>query len=536
MKRPLLISALTVGVAIQSLTASSHVWDVKQYGAVGDNETLNTVAIQNAIDSCNEDGGGKVYIRGGVFRSGTLHLKDNVTLEIEAGAILRASDNLYDFPSTPSTHSAYQKEMVTNKMLLYAEDARNIAITGQGAIDGNGDHWVEGPYGFPSFSKRPRIIHFRGCENILIRDITLYNSASWVQSYQSCKDLVIESVTVDSRENKDIEKERYADVPGRNTDGLDLVDCERVRVSNCVINSGDDAICLKSLAPDEACRDITITNCVVSSNASGIKIGTESSGRFEDIVVNNCVVYDTRRDAVSIMTVDGARMERIQISNISIRNIKTSAIFIRLGSRFRAYREGASINTPHLKDIIIENITGTRISSGYGCIVSGTKDIPVKNILLRNIDLEFEGGGTREQANRKLPEEETAYPNGLIFGELPAYGFFIRHASAITLENIHLRTARNDDRPALVIDNVAGLKLSGLRASASKKADALVRLIDTSKASFFNNIIHIPIPTAFHIEGRKTRDIVLFDNHFPETDQLVKIDDEVPENQVALKP
>jgi polygalacturonase len=420
--------------------------------------------------------------------------------------------------------------MVTNKMLLYAEDVQNIAIIGHGTIDGNGDHWVEGPYGFPSFSKRPRIIHLRGCENILIRDITLTNSASWVQS---CKDLVIEGITVDSRENKNIEKERYADVPGRNTDGLDLVDCERVRVSNCFISSGDDAICLKSLSPDEACRDITITNCIVSSNASGIKIGTETSGCFEDITVTNCVVFDTRVDAISIMTVDGARMERIQFSNISCRNIKASAIFIRLGKRLRTYRQEAAHHTPHLKNILFENIQGTRISADRGCIIAGLEDAKVENLVLRNIHLEFEGGGTAEDARRLIPEEEASYPNGKIFGRIPAYGFFIRQVRNLTLDNIQLRTFRPDHRPAIFCDKVENLTLTKLQADASPYAEALVLLKNTQGVLIQGTQLPVPVNTLFRIQGKESKDILLAGNDFRNANNILSLAEEVS-NDAAI--
>jgi len=153
-------------------------WDPCDYGAIGDGTTLDTKAIQMAIDKCHENGGGKVYIHNGQFISGAVYLKSNVTHYIEAGAVLRASDNLDNFPIIPSNYPSYEGTFVTNKMLIYAEDAKNISITGRGTIDGNGDHWVDGPYGTPTATIRPRIIHFRGCENILIRDVTLYNSAS----------------------------------------------------------------------------------------------------------------------------------------------------------------------------------------------------------------------------------------------------------------------------------------------------------------------------------------------------------------------
>src|SRR5690606_22814351 len=203
-----------------------------------------------------------------------------------------------------------------------------------------------------------------------------------------------------------------------------IVDCKFARISNCFINSGDDAICLESLSPDESCSNITITNCIVSSSASGIKIGTETAGILEDITIKNCVVYDTRVDAVSIMTVDGARIRRVNISNITVRNIKESAIFIRLGSRLRAYRKGAVSSEPVLKDVIIENIQGTQISAGYGCSVTGLENHPIENVTLRNINLSFEGGGKLADAGNVVEEKEKSYPRGSMLGVLPAYGFY----------------------------------------------------------------------------------------------------------------
>lgn len=490
--------------------APRGVYDPFDFGAKGDGIALDTKSIQAAIEKCHEDGGGKVYLHNGVFVSGTLYMKSNVTLYIEGGATLRGSDKTEDFPVIPSKYPSYTGDMVTNKMLIYGEDLRNITICGRGTIDGRGDDWIEGPYGSPSFSLRPRILHFRACENIRVRDVTLYNSASWVQSYQSCRDILIDGITVDSRENKNVLGPKI--VRHRNTDGLDLVDCRQVRISNCCINSGDDAICLKSFSPDQACSDITIVNCVVSSTASGIKIGTESAGAFRDIVVQNCIVYDTGLDALSLMTVDGAQIERIIFSDISIRNIRGAPVFIRLGTRNRPYRKGAAINEPFLKDVVFDNIQGSGISSRFGCSVTGLESRLVENIWFRNINLEFEGGGKRENSYRKIPALDNEYPKGSMFGDLPSYGFFIRNAKNVVLEDVRLRFAVDDYRPAMICEYVDQLVIKDFQAQATMRTAELIRMTDVRDVVISGSRPTSPVPAFLTIYGQKTRNVILKDN------------------------
>jgi hypothetical protein len=450
-------------------------YDISHFGAIGDGITVNTEEIQSAIDKCHVHGGGKVVVPPGVFVTGTVILKDGVFLYFSAGAELKASSDLNDFPSFSSNHPSYSGTFETYKSIIHAEDAENIGILGFGVINGNGDFWVDGPYGTPSFSLRPRIIQFTGCDNVTIRDVKLVNSASWVQYYQSCTNLLIDGITVDSRENPDIEDKRYHLVPGRNTDGLDLIDCSFVRVSNSFINSGDDAICIKSFDPAQGSRHITVSNCTVSSNASGIKIGTESSGAFEDITISNVTVYDTRNDAVGLMTVDGATMSRINVNGVTAHNIKGSVIFVRLGKRNRVYRPEVSPNIGEIKDIMIRNVLAENVS-GYGCSITGLADNPLRNIQLSNISIRFNGAddpldlfpdGPPESGwpthMDDVPEEKESYPRGKMFGRLPAYGFFVRHVDGIRFDNIFLDVLKDEDRPALMATEVQHMFVVGSR-------------------------------------------------------------------------
>jgi polygalacturonase/rhamnogalacturonyl hydrolase YesR len=448
-------------------TGKSGVWDVFDYGAKGDGQTMDTHAIQAAIDRCHLAGGGRVYLHGGRFLSGTIYLKSNVSLHIENGATLLGSKHQQDYPVRPSKLPSYHGTYLTNRMLVYAEDADNISISGDGTIDGNGEDFF-GIDQLEALTERPRIIHLRGCRNIRIQNITLRNSASWVQSYMSCENLLIDGITVDSRENRDIRKARFADAPGRNTDGLDIVDCRNVRIAHCFINSGDDGICLKSLSRKEACRNIVITNCVITTNASGIKIGTESVGGFQDIVISNCTIYDTRLGGVDVMCVDGATVERILVSGITLRNINGAALFVRLGKRGRMHRADETPGAGSIRDISFRDIYGTGIER-YGCSITGVPGAPVENILLDNINLTFKGGTgpllfqgeaghpVKELSADSVPEAEKKHPRSDMFGKLPAYGFYVRHANKVTFSNIRLDTEEEDKRPALIFDDVKGL-------------------------------------------------------------------------------
>lgn len=526
-------------------TAERGVWSVYDYGAKGDAETLDTQAIQSAIDACHQAGGGRVYLHNGSFLSGTIYLRSNVTLYIENGAVLLGSRHQKDYPVTTSNHPSYHGTFLTNRMLIYAEDATNISIEGNGTINGQGEEFV-GINNMEALKERPRIIHLRKCKNIKIKDITLYNSASWVQSYMSCEGLLIDGITVDSRENTDINKERFADAPGRNTDGLDIVDCRNVRIANCYINSGDDGICLKSLSQKEGCHNITITNCVITTNASGIKIGTESVGTFKDITITNCSMYDLRLGGIDIMCVDGAQVERVLVSGISLRNVNGTAIFVRLGNRGRMHRADEKARAGYIKDISIQNVYGTNIDR-YGCSITGVPGIPVENIMLSNINLTFKGGNSpfyfqgeegnpvKELSVETVPDVPEKHPRGDMFGKLPAYGFYIRHVNNISFDGVRLDTLEDEKRHAFVADDVDGLYLDRFAAKSSDAMTSLIYFRNVRNAKLMNSYALSPTAVFTHISGNETRNIKLIDNDFSNVKKAYTLDKKSLAKQIINK-
>lgn len=498
--------------------SKNKLWDPFDFGAKGDGKTLDTKALQETINQCHKAGGGKVYLHSGCFISGSLYLKSNVSLYLEAGTILKGSDNLDDFESIPSKYTSWTSELVTHKKFIYAVDQKNISVYGKGIIDINGSQWLNIPRGNPSFSVKPRGLLFQGCENIHISGISLYNAPTWMLLLQSSKNIVIDGITIDSKT-----------IGLSNQDGIDILDCQFVRISNCYINSGDDAIVMKSFSPNEGCANITITNCVVSSNTSGLKIGTETAGAFEDITISNCTVSDTKGEGISLISVDGARMERITVSNIIIRNLRRSSIFIRLGNRQRPYMRDAKLKKSLIRDIIIENIQGTEIAMDHGCIISGIPEMNIENLIIRNINLQFEGGGKAEDAERQVPELETEYPMERAFGLIPSYGFFIRHAKNVVLDEINLSFITEDSRPAIFCENVTLLQIRNLRAQCNSKTPALINIKNIRDSVISNCRPLNTIPAFIKLSGEDSNDIALISNYLKNARQSIILENEVLE-------
>lgn len=422
---------------------SNGEYDICGFGAVGDGKTLNTSAIQNAIDKCAQAGGGTVRIPQGKYLSGTLFLKSGVNLHLAHGAVILGSPRRSDYKGGRQI------------ALILAQQLENTAITGSGTIDGNG---ASPEFMGADFCDRPYILRFEDCRNVTVNGITLKNSASWVQHYLNCDGVRINGIVVYSHGNL-------------NNDGIDI-DSRNVVVSDCIIDSDDDALCLKSDERPRSCENVTVTNCVIASNCNAIKLGTASLGGFKNILIQNCVVrpakeHKQRRwintiSGIAIEAVDGGIIDGVHVSNISMTGIRTP-IFVRLGKRL--VNPGRKPGISEVRNIIIQGIT----AKGESLIASSVTGIPegrIDNVILRDIVLDCPGGGTQEMADANVPEVEKNYPEATMFGKsLPAYGLYIRHADNVTLENVSLRLDKPDARPAIFCDDVSRLCMRRVEAS-----------------------------------------------------------------------
>lgn len=501
-------------------------FDVRDYGAVGDGKTLNTKAIQAAIDACARAGGGKVYFCNGRFLSGTIYLKSNVTLYIEAGAVLLGSKNLKDYPVTVAAYRSYT-DNYTNKSLIYAEKAKNISIMGRGTIDGQGASF-KGPY-----KVRPYMIRIIECKNVMVKDVAIINSPMWVQHYLACEDVTIDGITVHSRVNG-------------NNDGIDIDCCDKVRISNCEISSGDDAIVLKSTS-DRVCKNVTITNCVLSSHCNAFKCGTESNGGFQNITLSNCVIYDTRLAGIALELVDGGRFDRVVVSNINMINVR-GGIFVRLGNRARPYLSigpGGSRGTftplkgaklpgmGSMRNIIISSIQAVGVGP-IGCSITGLPGHPVENVTLENIRINYQGGGSREDTYRQIPENEKKYPEHSMFGTLPAYGFYVRHAKNVRFHHIDLEFEKQDHRPAMVFDDVKDLEIFDFDAESTTSTNALIWLKQVRGAFIHGCSPRNPVTTFVRVDGNESDDITLMNNNMSKVKRILERGKQTKENAIYL--
>lgn len=501
-------------------------YSILSYGAVSGGGQYSTNAIQQAIDAAGKKGGGRVVIPPGNFLSGALYLRTGVELHLEKGAVLLGAAEL----------DRYKMEGKVNA-LINAAKATRISITGEGIIDGQSEKLIEdillqlrqGKHTDaawkevngqlirrPSEWSRPKLIFFLGCDSVEIKGITLQNGSCWIQEYKDCRNLLIDGIKVES-------------TTYWNNDGIDLTDCQNARVVNCVVNAADDAICLKSDDRNSRCENIYIADCRLRSSANAVKFGTASWGGFKNITIRNIDVYDTYRSAIALEAVDGGVLEDITVSDIRAVNTG-NAFFIRLGHRNKdsVYSKVSGI---HISGMRVEVPAG-KPDKGYrteGPLLKyppGFKKIPgqvqsvspwnhswndstaviyehnvfpssvaglpghlVENVVLENIEIIYAGGGDSTvnyfpvAAARELTNAVSDYPEFSMFGELPAWGLFIRHAKGVTMKNIRLIQQKPDYRTGLLVLESTGIEGEKIQFT-SPQTTVPIRLINAGHHAF----------------------------------------------------
>jgi polygalacturonase len=540
------------GPSVTAKPSSLPVFNVRDFGAGPDGKTLCTAAVQRAIDACGQAGGGTVYVPPGTFLTGTLFLRSNVTLYLEAGATLLGSARIEDYAP---------------QHVLFAKGAQNIALAGPGTVDGQGhafweklDALQEGakrrlkfawvpPHRYRHPNNPPvNLIKLEGCTGVKIRDLTLRNSESWTLHLLGCDDVVIDGLRIRNP------------LHGPNTDGIDLQACQSVHISNCDIYTADDAIVLKNRSRDylRPCKNITVTNCILTTTCNGFKIGTESFSDFENIVFSNSVIKaglpdeELAREAattidpdhygnalaplsgVAVETVDGARLRGVSVNNVVMQDVR-APIFVRLAHRgINPVNRGEKAQPGTLEDVSISNITAHRASCASS--ITGISGHLVRNVTVTNLRVTNIGGGTRDLAGRELPENESSYPEATAWGQMPCHGLFVRHVAGLLLRNLRFLTEKLDARPALICHDVADLRVDGLELDQEVAADWLIELRDVREAVFRNTIPPRGTRTWVRVAGAKSQGILLLPDALRDVQKPLQLGDGVPADAVLLRP
>ncbi|HUB00873.1 MAG TPA: glycoside hydrolase family 28 protein [Terracidiphilus sp.] len=461
--------------------AAEGIFNVRNYGATGDGKTLDTDAVNRAIDAAAGAGGGVVVFPAGTYLCFSIHLKSNVHLHLLQGSTILAADSplpgqttgynggVYDAaePNTPwEPYQDYGHNHWHNS-LIWGEEIHDFSITGTGLIYGKGLSFGAGrtPRGnYPVYVAEQagvgnKAIALKNCHNVLLRDFSVLKGGHFALLLTGVDNLTIDNLTLDT-----------------DRDGMDIDCCQNVRVSNCTVNSPwDDGICPKSsyaLGYARPCRNTTIANCWVTGyyelgtvidgtfkkyapdvhvpRNGRIKCGTESNGGFINFTITGCVIEGSHGYALE--TVDGALLEDIAITNTTMRDVGTGPLFLRLGARLRGPKETTKVGT--LRRVLISNLDCYNATAHQASILSGIPGYTIDDVKLSNIYIETAGGGTADQAQIQVPELENGYPEPGRFGTTPSSGFFLRHMKNLEMSHLEIASATPDARPAFYLDDV----------------------------------------------------------------------------------
>jgi polygalacturonase len=494
----------------QTTGAVPAFFDVRTFGATGSGRTLDTAAINRAIDAAAAAGGGMVYFPAGNYLTFSIRLKSFVNLHLAQGATIVAAESpkvgeatgemggTYDAaePNNSATYGsieAYQDygHNHWHNSLIWGENIHDISITGQGRIYGKGLSFggIRTPRGdYPIYIAEQagvgnKAIALKNCHNVLFRDFQILKGGHFALLLTGVDNLTIDNLTIDT-----------------DRDGMDIDCCRNVRVSNCWVNSPwDDAICPKSsfaLGYNRPTENVTITNCYVSGyymlgavldgtfrkfaadfkvpRNGRIKCGTESNGGFKNITISNCVCEGC--EGIALESEDGALCEDITISNITCRDLENGPLFFRLGSRLRGPKQVTQVGA--LRRVLVNNLTSYNSDAKIPSILSGIPGYLMEDIKIANVLIQHQGGGTAEMARTVPPENEAKYPDPPMFGPIPANGFYLRHVNRLEMSHVEVQAMTADARPAFSLLDVHRADFYAITAPTTPAAFALNQVTD----------------------------------------------------------
>jgi polygalacturonase len=514
-------ASLALGSIPQSPEPFQHLLRPQSFGAKVDGLTLDSPAINAAIDRANAQGGGIVYLSPGVYLCGTVVLKSNVTLHLEAGAVILGTTDLTKYEAQISTPTAPGTRPTSQgHHLIFARDAENITLSGAGLIDGQGPKlWVKSTTDIPAAPDQhwadvvsvhyhhvpgevSPLLEFDNCKHLRIEQVRIENASGWTLRTLSCTYVVIDGVFIKNP------------VIGPNTDGMDITSSSDVHIANCSIDTGDDAICLKSENPYggevSVMRNVTVTNCTLATCCNGFKFGTATKGGYENIMFTNSTIWNPADSdlaarvisGIGIEMVDGGYVDGVVISNIRMQRTRTP-IFIRLGAR-KAPLPGAKT---FLRGVMISDIHATEAVLTNS--ITGLPGLEVEDVTLSNIHIETQEPGLRSMTDRAIPDKPNAYPEARMFGTLPAYGMYIRHARGVRMHNAVFTTLATEQRPAIVADDVANLEISALRVPAQGNQSPVIDLRQTRDAWIRDCTTGTDAPSLLQVSGADSARILI---------------------------
>jgi polygalacturonase len=482
------ISSRAAGTSAASWAEGYPAFDVRTFGAAGDGKAIDTPAVNRAIAEAASRGGGIVGFPAGRYRCFSVQLRSFVALRFDPGAVILAAETPHEGTTTGGYGSAESNAPWEefqdfghnhwHNSLLWGEAIHDIAIFGSGLILGEGLSRGDGDADLP-LEQRPGVgnkaIALKNCHNVVLRDFAICRAGHFGILATGVDNLTVDNLRIDTIR-----------------DGINVDCCRNVRISNCSVNSPwDDAVCLKSsfaLGSARATENVTISDCYVTggykvgalldgtfqrfgtSDAEArqeptgrIKLGTESNGGFKGIAISNCVFEHSR--GLALECVDGGILEDISIVGITMRDVRTSPLFLRLGARLRG-PSGTPIGS--IKRIMIKQITGYGPLSDTPSIISGIPGHATEDVSISDVYLQPKGGGTADMTAIEPPERVDTYPEPVMFGPLPAQGFFVRHARNVEFDNVHIVPDVADARPVFWLEDVEGADFSRIYFSRRK--------------------------------------------------------------------